>query len=77
MEARCLGIIARIEISPQSGGGGYLDQLGPHLAREFLARDILLRPLGNVLYLVPPLAITDEELQRIYDAIAEVIGALD
>ena len=77
LEAKCLGVIARIEISPQSGAGGYLDQLGPDLARRFLARDILLRPLGNVLYLVPPLAITDAELHRIYDAIAEVIGELE
>lgn len=77
VEARGLGLIARIELSPQSGAGGYLDQLGPHLSRRFLARDILLRPLGNVLYLVPPLAITDAELHRIYDAIEEEIDLLE
>ena len=53
--------------------GGYLDSLGPRLLREFLARDILLRPLGNVLYVLPPLSITDAEVHRVFDAMEEVL----
>jgi adenosylmethionine-8-amino-7-oxononanoate aminotransferase len=70
-DANALGLIARIEL--EGSGRGYLDDLGPRLARELLARDIILRPLGNVLYTVPPLCITDDELTRIWDAIDEVL----
>jgi adenosylmethionine-8-amino-7-oxononanoate aminotransferase len=34
--------------------GGYLDHLGPRLADAFLSRGLLLRPLGNILYFMPP-----------------------
>lgn len=39
----------------------------------FLERDILLRPLGNVIYLIPPYVITDEELQVVYKTIDEFL----
>ena len=72
IHAAALGLIARIEI----GGSdpGYLDDLGPELSSAFLAKEIVLRPLGNVLYTVPPLCITDDELTRIWDAIDEVLA---
>ena len=38
----------------------------------FLDRGILLRPLGNVLYLLPPYCIEEEELKTIYDQIETV-----
>src|SRR5262249_11187645 len=60
-ETRTLGSMAAIEFRPASEGG-YLDALGPRLAEEALARGVLLRPLGNILYLLPPLVITDEEV---------------
>ena len=59
-----------------SGSGGYFDELGPHLYREFMRRDILLRPLGNVLYVLPPYVVEDEDVDRIFDAVVEVVGAL-
>ncbi|MGI9544396.1 MAG: adenosylmethionine--8-amino-7-oxononanoate transaminase [Cyclobacteriaceae bacterium] len=39
----------------------------------FLDRDILLRPLGNVIYLIPPYVITDAELQVVYKTIDEFL----
>jgi adenosylmethionine-8-amino-7-oxononanoate aminotransferase len=74
-DARGLGLIAALELAP-AGGGGYLDALGPRLQCEFLDRDILLRPLGNVLYLLPPLCITDADLERLWDAVEEVVGGI-
>ncbi len=71
LDASCLGLVARIELRPHSAGG-YLDDIGPRLAREFLARDVLLRPLGNVVYVLPPLAMTDDELHRVHDVITDV-----
>ncbi len=74
-ETRAIGMVAALEIKPETGGG-YLDTLGPRLQAEFLARDILLRPLGNVVYVLPPLCITDAEVHRVFDAIEEVLDAL-
>ena len=41
-----------------------------------MRRDILLRPLGNVLYVLPPYVVEDEDVDRIFDAVVEVVGAL-
>jgi len=57
-DVRILGGVAAIELE----GAGYLDNAGPRLAAHFLERGILLRPLGNVLYFMPPYVITDEEV---------------
>jgi len=50
---------------------GYLAEQGPKLAAYFLARNILLRPLGNTIYVLPPYCITAAELDMIYAAIAD------
>ena len=71
-DCKCLGLVSRIELGGYDSG--YLDEVGPRLYRGFLERNILLRPLGDVLYTLPPLAITDDDLHRMYDAIEEVLG---
>jgi len=76
-DPRAAGMVAALDLEPGHGGsGGYLDEIGPRLYDEFLRRDILLRPLGNVLYVLPPLSITDAEVHRIFDAIEEVLGRM-
>ena len=49
----------------------------PKLAAEFLKRRILLRPLGNVLYFMPPYVITDDEVDMVCDQIAAVLSQPD
>ncbi len=44
----------------------YLNQIRDQLYTYFLAQGIILRPLGNVLYILPPYVITPEELNYIY-----------
>ncbi len=74
---RCIGTLAALDVKPENdGGGGYLDSIGPRLATEFLKRDILLRPLGNVLYFLPPYIITDEEIHRVFDEMEDILGNL-
>ncbi len=53
--------------------GGYLDDIGPRLAAAFLDRGLLLRPLGNVLYFMPPYVITGEETAWALDQIGDVL----
>lgn len=49
---------------------GYLSDIGPRLADYFIQdRRVLLRPLGNTIYVMPPYCITQGELASIYDAI--------
>lgn len=74
LEARGIGSIAAVEI--RSREGGYLDEIGPRLGAEFLRRGILLRPLGNVVYFLPPYTIEEGDAHRVFDAMEEVIGAV-
>ena len=41
-----------------------------------MERGVLLRPLGNIIYVLPPYVITPSELNYIYDVIQEVLNAL-
>nr|WP_314491647.1 adenosylmethionine--8-amino-7-oxononanoate transaminase [uncultured Chryseobacterium sp.] len=54
----------------------YFDETGKKLYDKFLSRGIIMRPLGNVLYLVPPYCITVDELDFIYRNILEVLSDL-
>jgi adenosylmethionine-8-amino-7-oxononanoate aminotransferase len=51
--------------------GGYLSDVGPRLRAFFRERKLLIRPLGNVIYLMPPYCVTAAELDLAYDAIDE------
>jgi adenosylmethionine-8-amino-7-oxononanoate aminotransferase len=70
-----VGIVELVEDKVTKAAGGYLDGLGPQLSSEFLKRGLLLRPLGNVLYFMPPYVITGEETEWALDQIIEVLQA--
>ena len=67
-DARNLGTIAAIELKTESQTS-YTNEIRRKIYTHFLERDILLRPLGNVLYILPPYIVTDEQLDRIYNAV--------
>ena len=75
---RLLGTIAAFDlVSPNvAGPEGYLHPIGRQLQRRVLSEGVFLRPLGQVVYLLPPLCISDAELQRCYDALAMALDAL-
>ena len=64
---RRLGTIAALDL--KVADPGYLAGLGPELTAFFHARGILLRPLGNTIYVMPPYCVTAAELDLVYDAI--------
>lgn len=51
------------------GDAGYLAEIGPRLYAHALQNDVLLRPLGNTLYVMPPYCTTPADLDRIYAVI--------
>jgi adenosylmethionine-8-amino-7-oxononanoate aminotransferase len=68
-EVRVIGGVGAIELEE---GKGYLDELGPRLAGAFLERGLLLRPLGNVVYFMPPYCISESETEWALEQITNV-----
>lgn len=66
---RTTGTIAALDM--RVGKAGYLAEVGPKLRAFFLERGLLVRPLGNVIYVLPPYCVTSAELDRLYDAVDE------
>ncbi len=64
---RQLGTITAMEfVDPY---GDYLSAMAPMLGRFFRDNGLLLRPMGNTIYVMPPYCIDDKDLDAIYDAI--------
>jgi adenosylmethionine-8-amino-7-oxononanoate aminotransferase len=68
--ARVLGTMLAFEIESD---GGYLDPVGGSLHAFALEHGVLLRPLGNTVYLLPPYCSTDGDLARAYAVIDEFL----
>ncbi len=71
---RQLGTITAMEVGAQELG--YLAEIGPRLRAQLRDSGVLLRPLGNTLYVMPPYCITAAELQLVYAAIRGAVEAL-
>lgn len=69
---RVLGTIAAIDMRTLEAGG-YMDSLAPELMAFFRERGVLLRPLGNTVYVMPPYCITDDQLDEVWNAIGEAV----
>ncbi len=75
-DVRVLGGVGAVELVSDKAtktAGGYLDQIGRGLSSAFLERGLLLRPLGNVLYFMPPYVITDDEVDWVIAQIGDVL----
>ncbi len=73
-EVRQIGTIGAIEL--RTDDAGYLSAMRPKLYQFFLERGVLLRPLGNVVYVLPPYVIPPVELHHVYDVIVEAVQTL-
>ena len=69
---RILGTIAALEL--RAGDPGYLSSLRARLYSFFVENGVLLRPLGNVVYVVPPYVMTPDELHQLYDVMGKAVG---
>ncbi|HJZ55060.1 MAG TPA: adenosylmethionine--8-amino-7-oxononanoate transaminase [Gemmataceae bacterium] len=69
-DVRIRGLIAAVELDVL---GGYFADVGRAMRLACLDRGVLLRPLGNVLYTLPPLCTSDDSLSRIAEAMSHAV----
>jgi adenosylmethionine-8-amino-7-oxononanoate aminotransferase len=70
---RVLGTIAAFEFADSTG---YFDPRGRALADYALSRDVLLRPLGGTVYLLPPFCSHSAELLYAYEVIRHFLDTI-
>ncbi len=73
-DPRQCGTITAFDVAAPDAG--YLATVGPRLHEFFRDRSVLLRPLGNTVYVMPPYCITRNELHGLYDIIREALDTL-
>lgn len=73
LRSRSLGMIGALDLA---GGSGYHATRGWAVYAEALARGVYLRPLGNTVYVTPPLTIGDEQLERLLETVAQSVAAV-
>lgn len=61
---------------PHTTPTGYVHPLRRRLLQEFLSDNVLLRPLGNTVYIIPPYCITEEQLGKVYASIDRVLNII-
>jgi adenosylmethionine-8-amino-7-oxononanoate aminotransferase len=72
-EVRVCGTIAAVELKAE---GGYLADVGRQLRRHCLEHGVVLRPLGSVLYAMPPFCTSENSLEQIADAMVGAVKSL-
>ncbi|HTR46881.1 MAG TPA: adenosylmethionine--8-amino-7-oxononanoate transaminase [Verrucomicrobiae bacterium] len=72
-EVRSIGTMAAVEL--KADDPGYASKLRPNLYKFFIEAGVLLRPLGNIVYVLPPYVISPAELNFVHDRIAEALDS--
>ncbi len=69
-DVRLCGLMGGVELAPRASGLRW----GRRVCAAAVRRGVLLRPLGDVIVLMPPLTLTADEVERIVDALAAAIA---
>jgi adenosylmethionine-8-amino-7-oxononanoate aminotransferase len=69
---RVLGVIFALEIKTDNQES-YYGNLRNKLYNFFIENGVILRPVGNIVYILPPYIITNEQLQKVYQTIEEAL----
>ena len=72
-EARNRGTILAIELKTDQASS-YFNDKGKDAYKFFLDKGILLRPLGNVIVIVPPYCISNDDLDYVYTQIENYLS---
>ncbi len=69
---RVLGVIFALEIKTESSAS-YYGTLRNKLYDFFIENGVILRPVGNIVYILPPYIITDEQFQKVYHVVEKAL----
>jgi adenosylmethionine-8-amino-7-oxononanoate aminotransferase len=69
---RVLGVIFALEIKTESAAS-YYGNLRNKLYNFFIENGVILRPVGNIVYILPPYIITDEQLEKVYQVVESAL----
>ena len=69
---RVLGVIFALEIKVETTES-YYGNLRNKLYNFFIENGILLRPVGNIIYILPPYVITTSQLQKVYETVEKAL----
>lgn len=75
-DARQTGTIMAVELERQ-GDTSYFDEVANYLKPFFMERGLLIRPLGNVIYLMPPYCVNSQELEKLHQGIEKGLEAIN
>jgi adenosylmethionine-8-amino-7-oxononanoate aminotransferase len=76
IDARYTGTILAIELkTPESTS--YFNSFRDQLYQYFISRKIIMRPLGNIIYIIPPYCTSSDDLQYVYQRISELLVRLE
>lgn len=73
--ARSFGAVAAIEVESNEATS-YFNNMGKIVYTRLLEKGIILRPLGNVVVIVPPYCISDEALNEIFEGLVDCLNTL-
>lgn len=71
-QVRVRGTIVAIELNTNDATG-YLNNIRDKAYQFFIDRKIILRPLGNVIYILPPYCISDADLEKVHRTICDFL----
>ena len=74
-DIRSQGTILAIELKT-ADEGGYLSDIRDRAYRFFMDKKIILRPLGNIIYVLPPYCTSPSDMRKVYDAILAFLEEL-
>jgi len=69
---RVLGVIFALEIK-REGAESYYGDFRNKLYDFFIANGVILRPVGNIVYILPPYIISDSQLEKVYSVVEEAL----
>jgi adenosylmethionine-8-amino-7-oxononanoate aminotransferase len=69
---RVLGVIFALEIKTESQES-YYGTMRNKLYNFFIENGVILRPVGNIVYILPPYIITPSQLEKVYDTIEKAL----
>ena len=69
---RVLGVIFALEIKTETAAS-YYGGLRNKLYNFFIENGVILRPVGNIVYILPPYIISEEQLEKVYQVVENAL----